>query len=119
MDFITFKTVVIDVAEALGLTDYELYYTSSEDTDVGVFQHEINQFSSSVSGGVCFRCVVNGKMGYASTEDMDPAKADALVKRAMENAASLEAEEPVFLCEGARPTRSWTLPPTSCPPPRR
>lgn len=102
MDYNSFKEAVIAAAKAAGLADYELYYESGEDTEVGVFQHEISQFSSAVSGGVCFRCLVNGKMGYASTEDMDPAKAAALVARAMDNAKVLEAEEPVFLCEGGK-----------------
>ncbi|MDE6107186.1 MAG: hypothetical protein K2F83_00730, partial [Oscillospiraceae bacterium] len=102
MDYNSFKEAVIAAAKAAGLTEYELYYESAESTEVGVFQHEINEFSSSVSGGVCFRCVKNGKMGYASTEAMEPAQAASLVERAMENAATLEAEEPVFLCEGGK-----------------
>lgn len=102
MDYNAFKEAVIAAAKAAGLSEYELYYEGSEGTGVGVFQHEINEFSSSVEGGVCFRCVINGKMGYASTEDMDPAKAAQLVERAAENAKVLESEEPVFLCEGGK-----------------
>lgn len=115
MDYNTFKEAVIAAAKAAGLTEYELYYEGSEDTSVGVFQHEINQFSSSVSGGVCFRCVVNGKMGYASTEDMDPAKAAALVERAMNNAAVLEAEEAVFLCAGGKTYEKLDITPYALP----
>lgn len=115
MDYNAFKEAVIAAAKAAGLEDYELYYEGSEDTDVGVFQHEVNQFSSSVSGGVCFRCLVNGKMGYASTEDMDPVKADALVKRAVDNARVLEAEEPVFLCEGGKTYEKLNIAPYELP----
>ncbi len=115
MDYNTFKEAVIAAAKAAGLAEYELYYEGSEDTSVGVFQHEINQFSSSVSGGVCFRCVVNGKMGYASTEDMDPAKAAALVERAMNNAAVLEAEEAVFLCAGGKTYEKLDITPYALP----
>lgn len=115
MDYNSFKEAVIAAAKAAGLKDYELYYSGSEDTNVGVFQHEINEFSSSVSGGVCFRCVVNGKMGYASTEDMDPAKADALVRRAVDNAKVLEAEEPVFLCEGGKTYEKLDITPYELP----
>lgn len=115
MDYNTFKEAVIAAAKAAELAEYELYYEGSEDTNVGVFQHEINEFSSSVSGGVCFRCVVNGKMGYASTEDMDPAKAAALVSRAMDNAKVLEAEEPVFLCEGGKTYEKLNLTPYALP----
>ena len=115
MDYNAFKEAVIAAAKAAGLSEYELYYEGSEDTTIGVFQHEINQFSSSVSGGVCFRCVVNGKMGYASTENMDPEKAAELVARAMDNAATLESEEPVFLCEGGKTYEKLDITPYELP----
>ena len=100
MDYQSFKQAVIAEAAAMGLNDYELYYQCGEDTSVGAYQHEINEFSSSISGGVCFRCIVNGKMGYASTEALNEAEAKAIVRRAADNAAILEAKEEVFLCEG-------------------
>ena len=68
MDYQSFKQAVIARAKELGIDEYELYYESGSDTTVGVFQHEVSQFSSSTGGGVCFRCIVNGKMGYASTQ---------------------------------------------------
>jgi PmbA protein len=111
MDYNAFKEAVMAAAKAAGLEEYELYYEGGEDTSVGVFQHEINQFSSTVSGGVCFRCVVKGKMGYASTEDM----AAALVERAMNNAAVLEAEEAVFLCEGGKTYEKLNITPYALP----
>ncbi len=102
MDFNTFKQAVLAAAQAAGLKDYELYYQHSESTSVSAFQHEMNEFTGSVSGGACFRCVVNGRMGYASTEELDPDRAAALVAAAMDNAAALESDEPVFLCEGGQ-----------------
>lgn len=102
MDFNTFKNMVIARAEELGITEYELYYASSASTMVKVFQSEIDQFSASEEGGVCFRCIVNGKMGYASTEELSSAQAAAIVERAADNASVLEAEEQVFLGEGGQ-----------------
>lgn len=102
MDFATFKKAVIAKVEAMGIKEYELYYQAAESTAVSAFQHEISQFSSSTEGGVCFRCIVNGKMGYASTEAMCEAEAAAIVDRAVDNATTLEAEEPVFLGEGGK-----------------
>ena len=102
MDFVTFKKAVIAKAEAMGIADYELYYQAAESTSVSAFQHQISEFSSSTEGGVCFRCIVNGKMGYASTEAMSEREAAAIVERAADNAATLEAEEPVFLGEGGK-----------------
>ena len=102
MDFSTFKNLVIAKCEAMGITEYELYYQAAESTSIAAFQHEINQFTSSIEGGVCFRCIVNGKMGYASTESLSDEQAAAIVERAADNASVLEAEEPVFLGEGGK-----------------
>lgn len=102
MDYQSFKNAVIAEASALGIAEYELYYESGADTSIGVFGHEVNEFSSSESGGVCFRCIVDGKMGYASTQALHEDEAKAVVRRAAENAACLESEEAVFLCEGGK-----------------
>ena len=102
MNFNAFKAAVIAKCETLGITEYELYYQAAESTSISAFQHEINQFTSSIEGGVCFRCIVGGKMGYASTEELSEAQAAAIVERAADNASVLEAEEPVFLGEGGK-----------------
>ena len=102
MDFNTFKQAVIAAAEKLGIAEYELYYSSSESTSVGTFHHEINEFSSSLDGGVCFRCIVDGKMGYASTEELSAEQAADIVKRAADNAKTLESEDKQFLVEGGQ-----------------
>ena len=102
MDFAAFKNAVIAKAQAMGIADYELYYQAAESTSVSAFQHELNQFTDSIEGGVCFRCIVNGKMGYASTEELSLAQAETVVARAADNACVLEAEEPVFLGEGGK-----------------
>ena len=102
MNFQEFKKIIIARCEGLGVQDYEIYYQTAESTSVSAFQREINQFSSAVEGGVCFRCIRDGKMGYASTEHLSEKSAARIVKQALENAASLEAEEPVFLGEGGK-----------------
>ena len=115
MDFQSFKKAVIAKTEALGITEYELYYQAEESTSVSAFQHEMNQFTASTEGGVCFRCIVNGKMGYASTESLCYEEAEAIVERAKENALVLESEEPVFLCEGGKTYQSLDLTPYPLP----
>jgi len=103
MDYQSFKKAVIAEAEALGIAEYELYYESGSDTSIGVFQHEVNQFSSAAqNGGICFRCIVDGKMGYASTQALSETEAKAIVAKAADNARVLETEEQVFLCEGGK-----------------
>lgn len=117
MNFAEFKNAVVAKAQAMGIAEYELYYESSDSTEIGVFQHEISEFSAGTDGGVCFRAIVNGKMGYASTEALNESEAAAIVERAVDNASVLEAEEPVFLGEGGKTyeplkTAAYTLPET-------
>lgn len=102
MNYQEFKNCIMNRCEELGIAEYELYYQTAESTSVSVYQHEINQFSAALEGGVCFRCIHEGKMGYASTENLSEKSAAKLVERALDNAAHLEAEEPVFLNEGGK-----------------
>ena len=102
MNFAEFKNCVIAKAAALGIEEYELYYQAAESTSVSAFQHSLNEFTSSNEGGVCFRCILGGRMGYASTEELSEVSASAIVERAADNASVLEAEEAVFLGEGGR-----------------
>ena len=99
MHYEDFKKAVIEAAKEAGLKDYELYYASSESTKIDTFKNEVNGFSSSTEGGVCFRALVEGQMGYASTEDLSPEEAKAIVMRARENAGVLEVEEEQFFGE--------------------
>ena len=102
MTFQEFKNHVIAACENAGITEYELYYQAGSSVSVDTFQHSINEFTSSRSGGVCFRCIVNGKMGYASTEALNEEQAKALVSKAADSASVLEAEEQVFLGVGGQ-----------------
>ena len=102
MTFQEFKNLVIAACEEAGIAEYELYYQAGSSVSVDTFQHSINEFSSATSGGVCFRCIVNGKMGYASTEALNEEQAKAIVMKAADSAAVLEAEEQVFLGEGGQ-----------------
>ena len=102
MDFSAFKQAVISTAKEQGITEYELYYKAAESTTVSTFKNELNQFTSAIDGGVCFRCIVDGKMGYASTEALSDEQAASIVSRAADNVRTLESEDPVFLGEGGQ-----------------
>lgn len=109
MNFDSFKQAVIRAAEAAGVTEYELYYQVAESTSVSAYLHETNQFTASNEGGVCFRCIVDGKMGYASTEALNEEQAVSLVEKAMDNAKTLENDDPVFLGEGGQEYEPLTI----------
>ncbi len=115
MNFADFKRAVIAKAQSMGIAEYELYYQASESTSVSAFQHEINEFTGSVDGGVCFRCISGGKMGYAATEDLSMEQAAAIVEKAVDNAAVLESDEEVFLGEGGKTYAALELKPYPLP----
>ena len=102
MDFNAIKKAVADTAAKLGLEEYELYYVQDSGVSAETLKHEISALSSSVSGGVCFRCIVDGKMGYASSELMDAEEMEALVIRAASNAKCVEAEDGGVIFAGSK-----------------
>ena len=71
--------------EELELEDFEIYFSSSEDMSCETYRDEISEFSSSQNTTVFFRCVKNGKLGYATTQLIDENEIIALVNRAAEN----------------------------------
>jgi PmbA protein len=102
MDFNSFKEAIIARCQELGVTEYELYYQAAESTCISAYQSQINEFSGNTEGGVCFRCIAGGKMGYASTEELSLAQAHQLVSRALDNAKNLETVDKVFLGQGGQ-----------------
>ena len=115
MTFNEFKELVIAACEAQGITEYELYYQAGVSPSAEAFQHEINGFTSSQEGGVCFRCIIGGKMGYASTEDLSAEQAKAVVAKAADNASVLESEEQVVLGEGGQEYEELNIQPYTLP----
>ena len=97
MNYQEFKQAVIVAAAAKEVKDYELYYSESAETQTEIFKTEVKGFTTSSNLGVCLKCLVNGKMGYASTEHMSEEEAVSLVDRALDNAKSIESEEQAFI----------------------
>ena len=97
MNYQEFKKAVIAAAEEKQVKDYELYYSESAETQTEIFKEEVKGFNTSSSLGVCLKCLVNGKMGYASTEHLSEEEAVSLVERALDNAKSIESEEQDFI----------------------
>lgn len=84
-------------------TDFacEACFGSNESFEVQVKNGEIYQYNVSEGGGLGFRALVNGKMGYASTQILDEDAIDMLVDGALENAAVVESADRQFLFAGS------------------
>lgn len=101
MNFESFKKLVSENAEKLGVFVYELYYSHSSSQSYNAFSGEIDTVDSSSGEGVCFRCLVNGKIGYSSTELFSESEAHRLVKDAKESAEIIESDDEEFIFKGA------------------
>lgn len=99
MTYQEFKEAVVREAETRGITEYEIYYTESESVSVEMYQEEVKSYGTESSLGVCFRCVINERAGYAATENLTAQEAMSLVARAVENAKSIESDEKAFIYE--------------------
>ena len=97
MTYQEFKEAVIEAAKAREITEYEIYYTESESTSVEIFQEEVKGYGTESSLGVCFRCVLGQRAGYAATENLTAEEAVSLVVRAVENAGSIESDQKAFI----------------------
>ena len=79
----------------------EACFGSSESFEVQIKEGEIYQYNVSEGGGLGFRALVNGRMGYASTQILDEDAIDMLVDGALENAAVVESADRQFLFAGS------------------
>ena len=101
MVFESMKKALIAAADRKGLKEYEIYYQMGESVSAETLRDEISSFASSVGGGICFRCIVDGKMGYASGELMTEDAMEELVDRAISNARCIDSEDEVFIFGGS------------------
>ncbi len=101
MLFEQMKNALIAAATAADIEQYEIYYQVGESISAETLKDDISAFASSVSGGICFRCIVDGKMGYASSELLTEDAMEELVKNAISNAACIDNDDEVFIFEGS------------------
>ncbi len=101
MKFEEMKQALIAAAKAAGLEEYEIYCESDESISAETLKDEISAFSSSVGGGICFRCIVDGKMGMASGELMTADAMEELVHNAISNARCIDNDDRVFIYAGS------------------
>jgi PmbA protein len=101
IDFEKLKDALVKAATAAGIEQYEIYFKTARDAMAEALGDEISGFSFGVSGGICFRCIFGGRMGYASTELMTTDEMRELVLRAVENAKHIESDDEVFIYPGS------------------
>ena len=112
MEFFDIKNILADEAAKKGIEEYELYYATGSSVSTETLKSEISSFSSGTSGGLCFRCRIDGKIGYAATELFEEKELRELVDRASENAKSIEKAEGIIFAGSPEypemPERAYT-----------
>lgn len=96
MDFSDIKAILADEAAKRKIEEYELYYSSETSVSTETLKDEISAFSSGTTRGICFRCKLDGKIGYAATELFDEDELRGLVLRASENARFIEKSDGII-----------------------
>ncbi|WP_432351998.1 TldD/PmbA family protein [Sporosarcina sp. A2] len=79
----------------------EVYYETSKSFSVKIFEGEIDSYETSEEGGIGFRGLYNGKMGYAYTEKTDEDSITFLIERAKANAEALDEDDGTDIFEGS------------------
>lgn len=101
MNYELLKSAIENEAKLQGLNEYEIYYMANEELSVDTLNREPNSFSSGNSGGICFRVLYDGKIGYASSELMEEEEMKSLVSRAKANAIATEKPDTVGIFKGS------------------
>ncbi len=91
---------LFEKGEVKGFEAQEIYYMRNKNTEISVYNGEIDKYNLSEDGGLSYRGMYKGKLGYAYTELLDERSLDMLVDEAYENAVVLELEDEVFLHDG-------------------
>ena len=100
IDFEKLKDALVKAATAAGIEQYEIYFKTARDAMAEALGDEISGCSFGGSGGICFRCIFGGRMGYASTELMTTDEMRELGLRAVENAKHIESDDEGFIYPG-------------------
>lgn len=111
MNIQQFQEALFTKGREIGYADMEIYYVNGRSTSVKVLKGEIDQYTIVENGGLSFRGVINGKMGYASTEKLEPDVIDFLLEEARSNADILKARSRMSCSQALRVTLSSLLMP--------
>lgn len=90
MEYKQIKQIIENAALNAQIKDYEVYFVEDRDMSVGAYEGQIEKFDSAESSGICFRCIADGKIGYAATELFTEESLASLPVRAKENALLIE-----------------------------
>lgn len=96
-----FQETLLAKATETGFTEAEIYYERSESFKCMIFEGEIDSYETSEQGGIGFRGLYDGKMGYAYSEKIEDASIPFLIDSAKANAEVLDEDDGTDIFEGS------------------
>lgn len=103
-----FQTTLLTAAKKAGFQEAEMYYENSTSFNCKIFEGAIDSYETSEEGGVGFRGLFDGKMGYAYTEKLEEASIAYLIDQAKENAMILDEDDGTTIFEGSDNYNTFT-----------
>ena len=91
---------LVKLALEAGFEKAEVFATASDSFSVNVYEGQIEDYCVEKRAGIALRGLMNGQMGYASTEVDEESEYADLVARAKENALLLESKDVQFIYDG-------------------
>ena len=92
-----FMDKLVIAGKEYGFEECEACYATENSMSIDILRGEVSSYEHSASGAVSFRGLKNGQMGYCSTNVIEDASIDYLLKSAMENCDVLNDEDPQFI----------------------
>lgn len=88
-------------AKNQGVEALELYVVKNKKFSFSLFNHEINSYSVADSFVITARGIINGKMGYASTEKVDKDTPKFIIQKIKENAEFITSDDESIIFKGS------------------
>lgn len=96
-----FEALLLQASKEANLQQAEMYAERSTSLLIKVYNQDVDAYETSQQGGVSFRAVYQGKMGYAYTEKITEDSIPFLIEAVKENAEVLEVEDETTIFTGS------------------
>lgn len=92
-----FMEKLVKAGMEYGFEECEASFASESSMSMDILKGEVASYENSATSTLSFRGLKNGQMGYCSTNILEDASIDYLLKSAMENCEVLNDEDPQFI----------------------
>lgn len=94
------KQVLIEKAQALGITEIEIYEKKQSETTLQIYDEKLDNFEIAQSGGISIRGIYKDKMGYCFIEEDCDENIDVALNMLISNASMIESNDKEVIYSG-------------------